>query len=122
MVGGLRGPACGRSRGWGKGGASANRTCSHPQLKASARAARTLARRPQDEAIDMWKSVVNSINLGEKQRLDVVSWKQMFMQKVGGRVWPLVARAAQHFGNMQTHWLLTAVHQKHTRGLLKTTY
>jgi hypothetical protein len=32
----------------------------------------------------MWKNVVNSINLSEKQKHDVVSWKQMFMQKVGG--------------------------------------
>jgi hypothetical protein len=30
----------------------------------------------------MWKNVVNSINLSEKQKHDVVSWKQMFMQKV----------------------------------------
>ena len=35
------------------------------------------------EAIAMWKAVVNSINLSDKQRSDVVSWKQLFMQKVG---------------------------------------
>ena len=36
----------------------------------------------EEEAIDMWKSVVNSINLSEKQKLDIVQWKQLFMQKV----------------------------------------
>lgn len=36
----------------------------------------------EEEAIDMWKSVVNSINLSEKQKLDIVRWKQLFMQKV----------------------------------------
>lgn len=30
----------------------------------------------------MWKNVVNSINLSEQQKHDVVSWKQCFMQKV----------------------------------------
>lgn len=33
----------------------------------------------------MWKSVVNSINLSEQQKLNIVQWKQLFMQKVGGR-------------------------------------
>lgn len=32
----------------------------------------------------MWKSVVNSINLSEQQKLNIVQWKQLFMQKVGG--------------------------------------
>ena len=32
---------------------------------------------------DMWKSVVNSINLSEQQKLNIVQWKQLFMQKVG---------------------------------------
>jgi hypothetical protein len=36
----------------------------------------------EEEAIDMWKSVVNSINLNDKQKLDIVRWKQLFMQKV----------------------------------------
>jgi hypothetical protein len=36
----------------------------------------------EEEAIDMWKSVVNSINLSDKQKLDIVQWKQLFMQKV----------------------------------------
>jgi hypothetical protein len=31
---------------------------------------------------DMWKSVVNSINLSEQQKLNIVQWKQLFMQKV----------------------------------------
>ena len=30
----------------------------------------------------MWKAVVNSINLSDAQRGDVVSWKQLFLQKV----------------------------------------
>ena len=30
----------------------------------------------------MWKSVVNSINLSEQQKLNIVQWKQLFMQKV----------------------------------------
>lgn len=33
---------------------------------------------------DMWKSVVNSINLSEQQKLNIVQWKQLFMQKVCG--------------------------------------
>jgi hypothetical protein len=32
----------------------------------------------------MWKSVVNSINLSEQQKLNIVQWKQLFMQKVCG--------------------------------------
>jgi hypothetical protein len=32
----------------------------------------------------MWKNVVNSINLSDKQKQDVVAWKQMFMQKARG--------------------------------------
>jgi len=33
----------------------------------------------------MWKSVVNSINLSEQQKLNIVQWKQLFMQKVRDR-------------------------------------
>lgn len=36
----------------------------------------------EQEAIDMWRDVVSSINLSDKQKLEIVQWKQLFMQKV----------------------------------------
>ena len=36
----------------------------------------------EQEAIDMWRDVVSSINLSKSQKLDIVQWKQLFMQKV----------------------------------------
>jgi hypothetical protein len=39
---------------------------------------------------DMWKSVVNSINLSEQQKLSIVQWKQLFMQKVRQSINPSI--------------------------------
>jgi hypothetical protein len=86
-------PRCGARRGW-QGlvlvGASSSAQA-RDQLQAKGRGKRPAARAhshhpatPQAEAIGMWKSVVNSINLSANQRKEIVSWQQQFLAKVGG--------------------------------------
>ncbi|GBF88723.1 hypothetical protein Rsub_01622 [Raphidocelis subcapitata] len=68
------------------------------------------------EAIDMWKNVVNSINLSEKQKHDVVSWKQMFMQKVE----PIVEERKKLNIQIQAHLPQESFHTRNAITYIKT--
>lgn len=69
----------------------------------------------EEEAIDMWTSVVNSINLNDKQKLDIVRWKQLFMQKVE----PIVDERKKLNVQIQAHlpqvWRCSVVRQSFVR-------
>lgn len=70
----------------------------------------------EEEAIDMWKSVVNSINLSEKQKLDIVQWKQLFMQKVE----PIVDERKKLNVQIQAHLPQESFHTRNAITYIKT--
>lgn len=68
------------------------------------------------EAIDMWKAVVNSINLSDKQKHDVVAWKQMFMRKVE----PIVEERKKLNIQIQAHLPQESFHTRNAITYIKT--
>ncbi|KAF8065458.1 hypothetical protein HT031_003059 [Scenedesmus sp. PABB004] len=70
----------------------------------------------EEEAIDMWKSVVNSINLNDKQKLDIVRWKQLFMQKVE----PIVDERKKLNVQIQAHLPQESFHTRNAITYIKT--
>eukprot|EP00877_Chromochloris_zofingiensis_P006249 jgi/Chrzof1/1878/Cz10g24190.t1 len=68
------------------------------------------------EAIDMWKNVVNSINLTDKQKLDIVQWKQLFMQKVE----PIVEERKKLNVQIQAHLPQESFHTRNAITYIKT--
>jgi hypothetical protein len=70
----------------------------------------------EEEAIDMWKSVVNSINLSEQQKLNIVQWKQLFMQKVE----PIVDERKKLNVQIQAHLPQESFHTRNAITYIKT--
>jgi hypothetical protein len=70
----------------------------------------------EEEAIDMWKSVVNSVNLSEQQKLNIVQWKQLFMQKVE----PIVDERKKLNVQIQAHLPQESFHTRNAITYIKT--
>jgi len=70
----------------------------------------------EQEAIDMWRDVVSSINLSKSQKLDIVQWKQLFMQKVE----PIVEERKKLNVQIQSHLPQESFHTRNAITYIKT--